>query len=86
MEEADPGMGPILVNDKLAEYLPSHPMVKTGGSHGITAVAGAPFGSGHVSDNFTCLCDDDGRSGLTNATKYAILNANYISAALKGLV
>ena len=38
-----PGMGPVLTNDKLSEFLPSHHFVKTGGSHGITAVAGAPF-------------------------------------------
>jgi len=77
-------MGPILVNDKLAEYLPSHPMVKTGGSHGITAVAGAPFGSGHVLTVSHAYVMMMGASGLTDATKYAILNANYISAALKG--
>ena len=79
-----PGMGPILVNDKLAEFLPSHPMVKTGGSHGITAVAGAPFGSGHVLTVSHAYVMMMGATGLTTATKYAILNANYISAALKG--
>ena len=79
-----PGMGPILVNDKLAEFLPSHPVVNTGGSHGTTAVAGAPFGSGHVltiSHAYVMLM---GSAGLTLATKYAILNANYIAASLKG--
>jgi glycine dehydrogenase len=80
-----PGMGPILVNDKLAEYLPSHPLVKTGGSHGITAIAGAPFGSGHVLTVSHAYVMMMGASGLTNATKYAILNANYISAAIKGM-
>jgi glycine dehydrogenase len=79
-----PGMGPILVNDKLAEYLPSHPMVKSGGSHGITAVAGAPFGSGHILTISHAYVMMMGAEGLTAATKYAILNANYISAALKG--
>jgi glycine dehydrogenase len=79
-----PGMGPILVNDKLAEFLPSHPVVKTGGSHGTTAVAGAPFGSAHVlaiSHSYVMMM---GATGLTKATKFAILNANYIAAALKG--
>ncbi len=80
-----PGMGPILVNEKLAEYLPSHPVVATGGSHGITAVAGAPFGSGHILTISHAYVRMMGPSGLKNATKYAILNANYISAALKGL-
>jgi len=78
-----PGMGPILVNDKLAEFLPSHPVINTGGVHGTTAVAGAPFGSGHVltiSHGYVMMMGPD---GLTQATKYAILNANYISASLK---
>ncbi len=78
-----PGMGPILANDKLAEFLPSHPLVKTGGSHGTTAVASAPFGSGHVLTISHAYVMMMGSSGLTQATKYAILNANYISAALK---
>ncbi len=78
-----PGMGPILVNNKLAEFLPSHPMVKTGGSHGTTAVAGAPFGSGHVLTISHAYVMMMGSSGLTQATKYAILNANYIAASLK---
>jgi glycine dehydrogenase len=78
-----PGMGPILVNDKLAEYLPSHPMIKTGGSHGITAVAGAPFGSGHILAISHAYVMMLGAGGMTNSTKYAILNANYISASIK---
>jgi glycine dehydrogenase len=79
-----PGMGPILVNDKLAEFLPSHPVVATGGSHGTTAVAGAPFGSAHVLTISHAYVMMMGPEGLTQATKYAILNANYISAALRG--
>ncbi|HUX58805.1 MAG TPA: aminomethyl-transferring glycine dehydrogenase [Bacteroidales bacterium] len=79
-----PGMGPILVNDKLAEFLPSHPIVNTGGSHGTTAVAGAPFGSGHVLTISHAYIMMMGSAGLTLATKYAILNANYIAASLKG--
>ncbi len=78
-----PGMGPILVNEKLAEFLPSHPVVRTGGSHGITAVAGAPFGSGHVLTISHAYVMMMGPDGLTRATIYAILNANYISASLK---
>jgi glycine dehydrogenase len=79
-----PGMGPILVNEKLAEFLPSHPLVNTGGTHGTTAVAGAPFGSGHVLTISHAYVMMMGPGGLTRATKYAILNANYIAAALKG--
>jgi glycine dehydrogenase len=78
-----PGMGPILVNDKLAEFLPSHPIIKTGGSHGTTAVAAAPFGSGHILTISHAYIMMMGAAGLTKATKYAILNANYIAAALK---
>jgi len=79
-----PGMGPILVNDLLAEFLPSHPVVQTGGSHGTTAVAGAPFGSGQVLSISHAYVMMMGSAGLTLATKYAILNANYIAASLKG--
>jgi glycine dehydrogenase len=79
-----PGMGPILANDKLGEFLPSHPVVKTGGSHGTTAVAGAPFGSGHVLTISHAYVMMMGSDGLTCATKYALLNANYIAASLKG--
>jgi glycine dehydrogenase len=79
-----PGMGPILVNEKLAEFLPSHPVVKTGGSHGTTAVSGAPFGSAHILTISHAYIMMMGPDGLTLATKYAILNANYIASALKG--
>ncbi|MGC1391597.1 MAG: aminomethyl-transferring glycine dehydrogenase [Bacteroidales bacterium] len=79
-----PGMGPILTNDKLAEFLPKHHFVETGGSHGTTAVAGAPFGSGHILAISHAYVMMMGSSGLTQATKYAILNANYIAASLKG--
>jgi len=78
-----PGMGPILVNEKLAEFLPSHPVVKTGGSHGTTAVAAAPFGSGHVLTISHAYVMMMGPDGLTEATKYAILNANYLASSLK---
>jgi len=66
-----PGMGPILCNSRLAEFLPSHPVVKTGGSHGITAVAAAPYGSAHIltishayvmmlgSDKIDCICNTE---------------------------
>jgi len=80
-----PGMGPILCNTKLAEFLPSHPVVKTGGSHGITAVAGAPFGSAHVLTISHAYVMMLGAEGLTKSTVFAILNANYISAKLSGM-
>ncbi len=77
-----PGMGPILASDRLAEFLPSHPIVKTGGSHGTTAVAGAPFGSGHILTISHAYIMMMGPDGLTDATKIAILNANYIAKSL----
>jgi len=79
-----PGMGPILVNPKLAPFLPTHPVVRTGGEKGITAVAGAPFGSAHILTISHAYIMMMGAEGLTEATKYAILNANYIAASLKG--
>jgi glycine dehydrogenase len=79
-----PGVGPVLVGDRLAEFLPSHPIVKTGGSHGTTAVAGAPFGSGHILTISHAYVMMMGPDGLTQATRFAILNANYIAASLKG--
>lgn len=79
-----PGVGPILTNDILAEFLPSHTFVKTGGSHGITAVSAAPFGSAHILAISHAYIMMMGADGLTEATKYAILNANYIASSLKG--
>jgi glycine dehydrogenase len=78
-----PGEGPILCNEKLAEFLPSHPVVKTGGSHAIPAVAAAPYGSAHILTISHAYIMMMGAEGLTKATKYAILNANYLSYALK---
>jgi glycine dehydrogenase len=57
--------------------------VKTGGSHGTTAVSGAPFGSAHVLTVSHAYVMMMGSYGLTRATKFAILNANYIAASLR---
>ncbi|MFO7575614.1 MAG: aminomethyl-transferring glycine dehydrogenase [Bacteroidales bacterium] len=78
-----PGMGPILVAGHLAEFLPSHPVVKTGGSHGTTAVAGAPFGSAHVLAISHAYVMMLGEYGLKKSTEVAILNANYLVTRLK---
>lgn len=78
-----PGVGPICVNDKLAPYLPGHVEVTTGGDSAISAVSAAPFGSASIlliSYGYIRLL---GKQGLENATKFAILNANYIRARLK---
>lgn len=79
-----PGVGPIAVNKKLAPYLPSHPVVSTGGSHAIPAVSAAPFGSASILVISHAYIRMLGSAGLKEATKMAILNANYIAACLKG--
>jgi hypothetical protein len=78
-----PGMGPIAVTKALADYLPTHPVVKTGGAKGTTAVAAAPYGSASILSISHAYCRMLGAEGLTMSTKFAILNANYIAAALK---
>ncbi len=79
-----PGMGPICVNDKLKDFLPDHPVVKTGGSKGITAVSAAPWGSASILTISYAYIAMMGGDGLTNATRIAILNANYIKQRLEG--
>jgi glycine dehydrogenase len=79
-----PGMGPICVNDKLKDFLPGHAVVKTGGKNAIEAVSAAPWGSASILTISYAYIAMMGGDGLTNATKYAILNANYIKAKLEG--
>jgi glycine dehydrogenase len=79
-----PGVGPICVAPQLVPFLPSNPVVCTGGENAITAISAAPWGSALV-----CLISYGyismlGAEGVTNATKYAILNANYIKERLNG--
>ncbi len=78
-----PGMGPICVNESLAPFLPKHPLVKTGGKKGIQAISAAPFGSSSILLISYGYIKMLGYEGVTNATKYAILNANYIKARLE---
>lgn len=77
-----PGMGPICVNDKLIPFLPGHPVIKTGGEKAITAVSAAPWGSASILSISYAYIAMMGGTGLTNATKMAILNANYIKDRL----
>lgn len=79
-----PGMGPICVNDKLKPFLPGHTVVKTGGEKAITAVSSAPWGSASILVISYAYIAMMGGEGLTNATKLAILNANYIKEKLNG--
>jgi glycine dehydrogenase len=78
-----PGMGPICVNEKLAPYLPSHAVVTTGGTAAIPAVSAAPFGSASILLISYAYIKMLGEDGITNATKYAILNANYMKQRLE---
>ena len=78
-----PGVGPICVNEKLVPFLPTNPIIPTGGDQAITAISAAPYGSALV-----CLISYGyitmlGAEGLKNATQYAILNANYMKARLE---
>jgi glycine cleavage system P protein (glycine dehydrogenase) len=78
-----PGMGPIGVAKHLVPYLPGHPVVKVGGDKAIPAIAAAPWGSASIlliSYGYVRML---GGGGMAEATKVAILNANYIKARLE---
>ncbi|CAM1372338.1 aminomethyl-transferring glycine dehydrogenase [Tenacibaculum xiamenense] len=79
-----PGVGPICVAPQLVPFLPTNPVIATGGEKAITAISAAPWGSA-----LACLISYGyitmlGADGLTNSTKYAILNANYMKERLQG--
>lgn len=79
-----PGVGPIGVAKHLVPFLPSHPVIPTGGDKGIHAISAAPFGSSLIlliSYGYVKML---GGNGMTESTKMAILNANYIKEKLKG--
>lgn len=78
-----PGMGPIGVNDKLKPYLPDHSVIKINGIKTIRAVAAAPWGSASILTISHAYIRMLGADGLTQATKVAILNANYLKDRLK---
>ncbi len=78
-----PGVGPIAVNEKLLPFLPGHSIVKIGSEKAINAVSSAPYGSANVLIISYAYIKLMGAKGLTEATKAAILNANYIKAKLE---
>jgi glycine dehydrogenase len=78
-----PGVGPIGVAKHLVEFLPTHPIVATGGVKGIKPVSAAPFGSAGVLPISHAYIKMLGKEGLTESTRIAILNANYLAAKLK---
>lgn len=79
-----PGVGPIGVAKHLKPFLPGHKLVATGGEQAITAVAAAPFGSASILTISYGYIKLLGAEGLTEATKLAILNANYLKTRLEG--
>jgi glycine dehydrogenase len=79
-----PGMGPIGVAAHLVPFLPGHAVVPTGGEHAMSAISAAPFGSASILLISYAYIKMMGALGLVEATKIAILNANYIKAKLDG--
>ncbi len=77
-----PGMGPIGVVKHLKDFLPSNPVIKLGGEHAINAISSAPWGSALVLTISYGYIKMLGSEGLTQSTKIAILNANYLKERL----
>jgi glycine dehydrogenase len=78
-----PGVGPICVADHLKDFLPSNPIIPSGGKHHIDAISSAPWGSALV-----CLISYGyirmlGKIGVKNSTEIAIVNANYMKTKLE---
>lgn len=78
-----PGMGPIGVAQHLVPFLPNHKVVPVSGYDGVHAISAGPYGSASILTISYAYIAMMGGEGLTNATKYAILNANYIKARLE---
>lgn len=78
-----PGIGPICTIAHLTPFLPGNPVIKTGGTEAITGISSAPWGSAGVTSISYAYIAMMGVTGLEDATKIAILNANYIKDRLK---
>jgi glycine dehydrogenase len=78
-----PGMGPIGVGPHLVEFLPGHAVVNLGGEEPVGAVSAAPWGSASILTISWVYIAAMGGAGLTQATQYAVLNANYIARRLQ---
>jgi glycine dehydrogenase len=75
-----PGVGPICVSERLVQFLPGHPVMF---DKATNAVSAAPYGSAGVLEITYAYIRMMGADGLTEATKIAILNANYLAEKLK---
>ncbi len=80
-----PGMGPICVAEHLADFLPGHPVVNLGGENPIGSISAAPWGSASILTIPWVYIRLMGPDGLTEATKVAILTANYVARRLEKL-
>ena len=78
-----PGMGPIAVAAHLAPFLPGHPFTRVGGEKAIPPVSSAPWGSASILLISYAYIRMLGGQGVTDATRFAILNANYIKSRLE---
>ncbi len=78
-----PGMGPICVAEHLSPYLPGHAVVELGGEKSIPAVSATPWGSSSIMLVSYIYIRLLGSEGVTDATKHAILNANYLKSHLE---
>ncbi len=78
-----PGVGPIGVASHLVEFLPNHGVIPQGGGRRIGAVSAAPWGSASILPISWVYIAAMGADGLTEATKTAILNANYVARRLE---
>jgi glycine dehydrogenase len=77
-----PGMGPIGVKSHLMPFLPNHPLTTVGGEQSLGPVSAAPWGSASILPISWMYIAMMGPDGLTDATKVAILNANYMAGRL----
>ena len=78
-----PGMGPIGVAEHLVDFLPDHPVVNLGGENPVGPVSAAPWGSASILTISWVYIAAMGAAGLTEATRFAILNANYVAKRLE---
>jgi glycine dehydrogenase len=78
-----PGMGPICVAEHLADFLPGHPVVNLGGENPIGSISAAPWGSASILTIPWVYIRLMGPDGLTEATKVAILTANYVARRME---
>ncbi|MBA4250595.1 MAG: glycine dehydrogenase (aminomethyl-transferring) [Chlorobiaceae bacterium] len=78
-----PGMGPICCAEHLRPFLPGHSVVKVGGEKAINAISAAPYGSSNILLISLAYIKMLAGEGLTEVTRVAILNANYLKARLE---